>query len=66
MKGVTICFRTNEELRDALELAARGDRRSLLSAVELILTDYMEKNHEFLHRGSGGASCAKRCPYPPM
>ena len=50
MKGVTICFRTSEELRGTLEEAARKDRRSLSSAIELILTDYLEKNHEFPHQ----------------
>jgi hypothetical protein len=49
-KEVTICFRTSEELRSALERAAREDRRSLSSAIELILTDYLEKNHEFPHQ----------------
>ena len=49
-KEVTICFRTSEELRGALEKAAREDRRSLSSAIELILTDYLEKNHEFPHQ----------------
>ncbi len=49
-KEVTICFRTSEELRSALEKAAREDRRSLSSAIELILTDYLEKNHEFPHQ----------------
>ena len=33
-KEITICFRTNEELRSALETVARGDRRSLSSAIE--------------------------------
>ncbi len=49
-KEVTICFRTSEELRGALEKAAQEDRRSLSSAIELILTDYLEKNHEFPHQ----------------
>jgi hypothetical protein len=49
-KEVTICFRTSEELRSALEKAAREDHRSLSSAIELILTDYLEKNHEFPHQ----------------
>ncbi|OPY69762.1 MAG: PilZ domain protein [Syntrophorhabdaceae bacterium PtaU1.Bin034] len=46
-KEVTICFRTSEELRNALEAAAREDRRSLSSTIELILTDYLKKNREF-------------------
>lgn len=46
-KEITICFRTNEELRGALEAVARDDRRSLSSAIELILTDYLKKNRDF-------------------
>jgi hypothetical protein len=46
-KGVTICFRTNNELRGFLEKTAHEDRRSLSSAIELILADYLEKNHGF-------------------
>ncbi len=46
-KEITICFRTNEELRGALEILAREDRRSLSSAIELILTDYLKKNRDF-------------------
>ena len=46
-KQVTICFRTTEGLRIALEKAAREDRRSLSSLIELTLMDYLEKNHEF-------------------
>ena len=49
-KEITICFRTNEELRSALETVARDDRRSLSSAIELILTDYLKKNREFSQR----------------
>jgi c-di-GMP-binding flagellar brake protein YcgR len=46
-KEITICFRTNEELRGALEAVARDDHRSLSSAIELILTDYLKKNRDF-------------------
>jgi hypothetical protein len=49
-KEVTICFRTSEELRSAVEKAARDDHRSLSSAIELILTNYLETNHEFSHQ----------------
>jgi hypothetical protein len=49
-KEITICFRTNEELRSALETVAREDRRSLSSAIELILTDYLKKNRDFPDR----------------
>jgi len=46
-KEITICFRTSEELRHALEGVAREDRRSLSSAIVLFLTDYLKKNKEF-------------------
>ncbi len=49
-KEITICFRTNEGLRSALEVVAREDRRSLSSAIELILTDYLKKNRDFPDR----------------
>jgi hypothetical protein len=49
-KEVTICFRTSEEVRGALQKAAREDRRSLSSTIELILADYLENNHEFPHQ----------------
>src|SRR5208337_4479440 len=49
-KEITICFRTNEDLRSALEAVARDDRRSLSSAIELILTDYLKKNKDFPER----------------
>jgi hypothetical protein len=49
-KEVTVCFRTNDELRDVLEKTAHEDWRSLLSAIELIMKDYLEKNHEFTHQ----------------
>lgn len=42
-KGVTICFRTTDETRSALERAARDERRSLSSLVELILTDRLNE-----------------------
>jgi hypothetical protein len=43
-KETTICFRSSEELRSALETLARGDRRTLSSVIELILTDYVRAN----------------------
>ena len=45
-KEITICFRTSEDLRNALEAVARGDRRSLSSVIELILTDHVKKNRD--------------------
>ena len=49
-KPITICFRTSEELRGALETAARKDRRSLSSVIESILTDYLKRNRGFSNR----------------
>lgn len=46
-KEITICFRTSDQLRSALEEVARKDRRSLSSAIELILTDYVSKSSLF-------------------
>ncbi len=49
-KEVTICFRTSDGLRGSLEKAAHEDRRTLSSAIELILTDYLKENHKFPHQ----------------
>lgn len=49
-KEIIICFRTTEELRSALEAAARNDRRSLSSAIELILADHVKKRRGFPDR----------------
>ena len=50
-KDITICFRTNEEMRNALGKVAREERRSLSSVIELVLTDFLEKSGEFLKDG---------------
>lgn len=42
-KGITICFRTSENLRRELEEIAGEDRRSLSSTIENILYDHLEK-----------------------
>ena len=42
-KKVTVCFRTSQDLRKRLEELAQSDRRSLSSLIELILTDYLNK-----------------------
>ena len=49
-KEITICFRTTDELRNALEGVARQDRRSLSSVIELILTDYVGKSQVLPHQ----------------
>jgi len=50
-KPITICFRTSEELRGALERAAGEGRRSLSSMIELVLTEYLKRNRDFSDRG---------------
>lgn len=54
---IVICFRASEDLRRALETIARADRRSLSSAVKLILADYLEK-------GKGARAQRERRRYP--
>jgi hypothetical protein len=49
-KEVTVCFRTSAELRSALEKAARDDHRTISAVIEIVLTDYLENNHEFPHQ----------------
>ena len=43
-KGVTICFRTSDWLRSALETVAREEKRSLSQVIELILEEYVEEH----------------------
>ena len=45
-KNITICFRTNENLRNSLEKIAEGERRSVSSAIENILYKYLEERKE--------------------
>ena len=49
-KPITICFRTSEELRGALETAAGEDRRSLSSMIELVLTEHLKRKRDFSDR----------------
>jgi hypothetical protein len=49
-KTLTICFRTDRKLRDLLEAAAREDRRTVSSVIEVILTDYLVRNRGFSDR----------------
>jgi c-di-GMP-binding flagellar brake protein YcgR len=46
-KQVTICFRTSEDLRVAVEKVAQQDHRSLSSAIELILMEYLSRNADY-------------------
>jgi hypothetical protein len=41
-KNITICFRTNDDLRKALEKISEKERRSLSSMIENILLEYLE------------------------
>ena len=46
-KKSAISVRVDEELKDALEKAAKDDRRSMGSLVELVLSDWL-KEHGYL------------------
>ncbi len=65
-KEVTICFRTNEGLRIALEKTAHEDHRSLSSAIELILMDYLAKNQQFPHQRERRQMALNRVFIPTM
>jgi hypothetical protein len=45
-KDVTICFRTTETLRRALEKISTEDRRSVSSTIENVLYQFLEKGKE--------------------
>ena len=45
-KEVTVCFRTSEDLRRALEGLAKEERRSLSAIIELILTDSLRSERD--------------------
>jgi hypothetical protein len=42
-KSIMVCFRTTEELRDAIEAIAKEERRSLSSTIEKILYKHLEE-----------------------
>ncbi|MBA4417178.1 MAG: hypothetical protein C0392_04615 [Syntrophus sp. (in: bacteria)] len=46
-KTITICFRTSERLRNALEKVATEERRTLSSTIENILYIHIEEREEF-------------------
>jgi hypothetical protein len=41
-KGITICFRTTEVLRDAIELIAQEKKQSISATIETILHQHLE------------------------
>ena len=45
-KNVTICFRTSEDLRNALKKISEEERRTLSSTIEAII-------YQYLHNGNG-------------
>ena len=46
-KNITICFRASEDLRSALEMISKAERRSLSSMIENILYAYLESRKEY-------------------
>ncbi len=65
-KDITICFRTSDDLRNALEKVAREERRSLSSVIELILTDYLGKNGAYLKEGERRRFSRKKVAIPAL
>lgn len=48
-KTITICFRTSEHLRNALEKISAEERRSVSSTIENILYSFLEERNELRH-----------------
>jgi hypothetical protein len=46
-KSIMICFRTSEELRDAIETIAKKERRSLSAMIEKILYKHLEERKDY-------------------
>jgi hypothetical protein len=46
-KNIMICFRTSEELRDAMEVIAKEERRSVSSTIEKILYKHLEERKDY-------------------
>jgi hypothetical protein len=63
-KDITICFRTSDGLRNALDKVAREDRRSLSSVIELVLTDYLEKSGEYMKEHEKRRFTRKKVAFP--
>lgn len=45
-KSIMICFRTSEELRDAIEVIAKEERRSVSATIEKILYKHLEERKD--------------------
>jgi|WetSurMetagenome_2_1015567.scaffolds.fasta_scaffold256944_2 hypothetical protein len=48
-KTITICFRTSEQLRNALKEISATEKRTLSSTIEKILFAYIEERKDFKH-----------------
>jgi hypothetical protein len=46
-KSIMICFRTSEELRDAIEAIAKKERRSLSAMLEKILYKHLQERKDY-------------------
>lgn len=46
-KSIMICFRTSEELRDAIEVIAKEEKRSVSSMIEKILYKHLEERKDY-------------------
>jgi hypothetical protein len=46
-KSIMICFRTTEQLRDAIEVIAKEERRSVSATIEKILYKYLEERKDY-------------------
>jgi hypothetical protein len=46
-KNVMICFRTSEELRDAIEIIAKEERRSVSATIEKILYKHLQERKNY-------------------
>jgi len=46
-KNVSICFRTSKEMRESLEKLAKEERRSLSSAIEAIIYEFLKDRKKF-------------------
>jgi len=62
--SVTICFRTNEWIRNTLEAVAREDRRSLSQVIVMILEDYVKGQSELTHGEDRRQYSRKRTTIP--
>ncbi len=50
-KEVTVCFRTDSRLRNALKTIADGEKRSLSSLIETLILNHVQKKNAFQQLG---------------